>query len=310
LGLVPGNIHLPNTLVRDLHRSLQADEGILGFSNDNKCQFLPVKILELGQKPGDPERIVSVASGNNHLLVLTSHGNIYTWGAGEQSQLGRRVIGRRKIHGLVPEKVTLGTRSRRAVIIGAGNNHSFAVDDHGDVWGWGLNSMGQTGTGYAFSSDAEVFLPRKVIGLSKEELGGDTIVQIVGGDHHTLFLTSAGQVYACGRSNVGQLGLPDDHPAFKDRPFSDFLPVPVLVPFPDDDDPVVQISAGAHNNTAVTKDGALYAWGQGVNNELGVGGDSEVRTPKVIVRREGGSWAAVSASCGGQHTVGLFRKKT
>jgi regulator of chromosome condensation len=273
-----------------------------------KHQFIPVPILELKEKPGDTEKVSSIAAGGNHLLVLTTHGNIYTWGAGEQSQLGRKVLERRKIHGTVPEKVTLGNRSRKAVKIGAGSFHSFAIDERGDVWAWGLNSMGQTGTGWESSDDSVVQLPQKVKRLSKEELGGDVVVQIAGGNHHTLFLTSEGKVYACGRSNAGQLGLEDDDVAFKDRIDPDFVPEPVLVTFPDPDDAIVNISSGLHNNMAITKSGALYCWGQGMQGELGVP-DEEVRTPRIIVRKEGGSWTAVSISCGGQHTLGLFRKK-
>ena len=250
----------------------------------------------------------AIAAGSNHILVLTTHGTILAWGAGEQAQLGRKVLERRKIHGTVPEKVTLGRRTRRAVKIGAGSFHSFAVDDKGDVWGWGLNSMGQTGTGYLSADDSVVQLPKKVKRLSKEELGGDTVVQIEGGNHHTLFLTESGKVYACGRSNAGQLGLADDDEAFQDPIDPDFVPEPFLVTFPDPEDPIVQISSGPHNNMAVTKAGALYCWGQGTQGELGVP-DEEVRTPRIIVRKEGGAWAAVSVSCGGQHTLGLFRKK-
>ncbi|TFK43674.1 regulator of chromosome condensation 1/beta-lactamase-inhibitor protein II [Crucibulum laeve] len=288
--------------------SFRAVEGSLGFSNGQRYQFTPVPILELSHKPGDYEKVSSIASGNNHLLVLTTHGNIYSWGAGEQSQLGRKVLERRKIHGTVPEKVTLGTRGRKAVAVGAGAFHSFAVDDKGDVWGWGLNSMGQTGTGFETDDDSVVQLPAKVQGLSKEELDGDVIVDIDGGDHHTLFLTKAGKVYSCGRSNGGQLGLDDDDVALKDRAFPDFLPEPALVTFPDSDDPVVQISCGPHNNAAVTKGGALYSWGQGTQGELGVP-EEEVTTPRVIVRKEGGAWHAAAVSCGGQHGLGLFRKK-
>ncbi|KAF4575118.1 hypothetical protein EYR36_006474 [Pleurotus pulmonarius] len=288
--------------------TFRANEGSLGFSSGHKHQYSPVPLLELPHKPGDSEKVSSIASGSNHLLVLTTHGNIYTWGAGEQSQLGRKLIERRKIHGTVPEKVTLGTRSRKAVVIGAGNYHSFAVDDQGDVWGWGLNTMGQSGTGYNSPSDDEVKLPTKVIGLSKEELKGETIVQIAGGEHHTLFLTSGGKVYACGRSNCSQLGLDDDDEALEDRPYPDFVPTPVQVTFPDDDDPIRNVSAGSHNSMAVSEGGALYVWGQGTQGELGVA-DEEVKTPRVIVRREGGSWAAVQVACGGQHTLGLFRSK-
>lgn len=262
----------------------------------------------LSHKPGDYEKVTAIAAGSNHLLVLTTHGSIYTWGAGEQSQLGRKVLERRKIHGTTPEKVTLGNRARKAIKVGAGSFHSFAVDESGDVWGWGLNSMGQIGTGYETSDDSVVQLPQKVKRLSKEELSGDTVVEIKGGSHHTLFLTAGGKVYACGRSNAGQLGLPDDDPAFNDRIDPDFLPEPTLVTFPEDDDPVVQISCGPHNNLAITAGGALYAWGQGTQGELGVP-DVEVKTPKTIVRRDGGSWSAVAVACGGQHTLGLFRSK-
>lgn len=252
-------------------------------------------------------------SGNNHLLILTTHGNVFALGAGEQGQLGRKVLERRKIHGTVPEKITLGTRSRKAVVIGAGNYHSFAVDDRGDVWGWGLNTMGQTGTGVTgkYDPNPEVQLPTKVIGLSKEELGGETVVEVVGGEHHTIFLTSGGRVFACGRSDGGQLGLEADDPALANREFPDFIAEPVQVKFPDGTrDPIVHISAGTHSNLAISEGGALYAWGEGNQGELGVGEGGEAPTPTVIVRREGGSWSALAAACGGQHTLGLFRKKT
>ncbi|PFH51391.1 hypothetical protein AMATHDRAFT_47104 [Amanita thiersii Skay4041] len=288
--------------------SFRVNEGSLGFSSGLKHQFVPVPILELSHKPGDIEKVSALAAGNNHLVVLTTHGNIYTWGAGEQAQLGRKVLERRKIHGTVPEKVTLGNRSRKAVVVGAGAFHSFAVDEDGNVWGWGLNSMGQTGTGYSTSDDSIVQSPQKIQILSREGLGGDLVVQIAGGEHHTLFRTLQGKVYACGRSNCGQLGLPDDDPAFLDHKDSDFIPEPVQITFPDPTDPIANISCGPHYNMAVTQGGALYCWGQGLQGELGVS-DEEVRTPKILVRKEGGKWFAAAVSCGGQHTLGLFRRK-
>jgi len=63
----------------------------------------------------------------------------------------------------------------------------------------------------------------RVVGLSRAELRenapegseGDeeTVVQIEGGSDHTLFLTSQGCVFSCGRSIDGQLGLPQDYPS-------------------------------------------------------------------------------------------------
>jgi len=47
---------------------------------------------------------VALAAGNNHLLTLTSHGDVYAFGTGEDGQLGRKIIGRRKINGTYPKR--------------------------------------------------------------------------------------------------------------------------------------------------------------------------------------------------------------
>jgi len=287
--------------------SFRAAEGALGFSGGSKNQLTPTPILTLPPKEG--EKVASVSAGNNHLVVLTTHGQIYTWGAGEQGQLGRKIMDRHKIHGTNPEKVTLRSRSLKAKVVGAGAYCSFAVDEKGDVWAWGLNNMGQTGTGYEGENETMVLQPMKVSELSKEKLGGATVIQIAGGEHHTLFLTSDGRVFACGRANCGQLGLPSDHEAFKEPENEGIVDIPTLVPFGDAKDPIVHISAGIHNNLAVSAAGALYSWGQGTQGELGVGDETDAPTPQMIVRREGGLWKTVIAECGGQHSMALLRKK-
>lgn len=287
-------------------------EGLLGFSGTQKHQYRPIPVVNLMSKPGEAERFVDVVAGNDHVVVLTTHGNIYTWGTGERGQLGRKVLERHKLTATTPERIVIGTRANRAVCVGAGSYTSFAVDADGTVWGWGANSTGQAGTGLSASDEREVHVPQKVVGLSSTELGNDeAVVQISGGDDHTLFLTSRGRVFACGLSIGGQLGLADDDDAFRGRTFPDFLDKPALVTLPDDpeDDPVVQISAGTRTSMAITQNGALYMWGEGSQSELGAGDEEMLRTPTATVRKEG-SWRAVMGSCGGQHALALLQKKS
>ncbi|KAI0309756.1 regulator of chromosome condensation 1/beta-lactamase-inhibitor protein II [Amylostereum chailletii] len=290
--------------------TFKGNNGYVGFPNGAHKQFVPMPILALPD-----EKLADAVAGPNHVLLLTTLGNVFTFGSGEEGQLGRRVIERRKIHGTVPEKIVVGGRGRKMVTVGTGWNHSFAVDTEGVVWGWGVNNHGQTGTGVHPQhpqTDFNFSTPRQVLGLSSDELDGDVVTQIAGGQAHTVFLTSRGRVYACGLSDEGRLGLADDDVAFEDRAFEDSLPVPARVTFPDgDDDPVVQVSCGTNHTLAVTRDGAMYSWGRQVQGELGLNSEEGfVKTPTTVVKRSGGAYAAVMASAGGTHCLALLRKRS
>ncbi|KAI0346830.1 RCC1/BLIP-II [Trametopsis cervina] len=287
--------------------TFRASGGVLGFSGGLMHQFLPIPVLELKSKPGDVEKFVEVAAGNDHVVVLTTHGNVYTWGVGERGQLGRKVLERHKIHATSPERIVIGKRSTRVVFIGAGAYTSFAVDEFCNVWGWGANNCGQTGTGFVNgSTDMEVHLPKRVLGLCPEDLGSDAhVTKIAGGDDHTLFLTSQGDVYACGLSLNGRLGLASDDPAFEERTIPDFLDKPVLVTFPDDV-VIIDISAGTRTSMAISDMGVLYMWGEGAQSELGAGDAEVLETPTPIAPK--GRWLATAGACGGQHTLALFRE--
>ena len=87
-------------------------------------------IMELPVKPGDMEKFVAVAAGNNHLIAMTTQGNVYTWGAGEQGQLGRKVIERRKIHGTVNTK-TVKEQARGGQVTSLTRNYIPMVSEYG-----------------------------------------------------------------------------------------------------------------------------------------------------------------------------------
>ena len=190
----------------------QSNDGILGFDGvpgHSAYQFTPIAIPAFQR---NKIQIVQVACGADHVLALTSTGHVYVWGNGQQNQLGRRIIERRKLNGLEPERLGL----RNIVQVAAGMYHSFAMDSNGVVWAWGLNTFHQTGLTAAKGGDEEmVMIPAQVDGLSPDQHGGSKVVQISGGEHHSLFLFDNGEVWACGRSDSHQCGLGPDHPGTK-----------------------------------------------------------------------------------------------
>ncbi|KAF8588636.1 RCC1/BLIP-II [Ramaria rubella] len=191
--------------------SFRSSDGLLGFDGkvgSSKTQITPLPIPAL-----KPYQFVSVACGTDHVVALTTAGHVYTWGSGQAAQLGRRIIERRKVNGLSPERLAL----RNIVLIGTGSYHSFAVNAKGIVYAWGLNSLKQTGISEEKGGDEDIIWhPTEVDALHPSKLEGRKVVQISGGEHHSLFLLDDGSVWGCGRCDGHEVGLAKDHPAMKD----------------------------------------------------------------------------------------------
>ncbi len=174
------------------------------------------------------------------------------------------------------------------------------------VYSCGLNSYGQLGLGHV----ENVTVPEEVEGLT-----GKGVVSVVGGSQHCVALTRAGEVFAFGRGDSGQLGLSagaEDRHAHLPVGASAFHPVQI--------DPArfggaaaVQVTANGTSSGCVTAGGTLYTWGFGESGQLGNNGAGDENFPFQVNNRgaEGkgaGDLKKIlvrSAGLGGQHLVVL-----
>lgn len=98
-------------------------------------------------------------------------------------------------------------------MIGCGGFHSFAVSSNGTVYAWGLNSFHQLGVEtVSGGDDFTIPTPTEVASLHPDNHGGAKVIQIAGGEHHTLFLFNNGEVFVCGRADSSTTGLAENHP--------------------------------------------------------------------------------------------------
>ena len=70
------------------------------------------------------------------------------------------------------------------------------------MFSWGLNTHGQLGLGNKFNCS----IPTRIKELDPD---GDPVVEISGGEHHSIASTKAGVVYCWGRNDEGQVGCGD-----------------------------------------------------------------------------------------------------
>jgi regulator of chromosome condensation len=143
-----------------------------------------------------------VASGSHHTLALTECGKVYGWGDAESGKIGRMLNTRNKNYqALKIEKVG----AKAATDIFCGNQHSFYINDKHQVFAWGLNNHGQLGTGNKFNSS----VPTRIKDLDPYE--GDYVVELAGGEHHSIARTKDGVVYCWGRNDEGQVACGDTY---------------------------------------------------------------------------------------------------
>lgn len=85
------------------------------------------------------------------------------------------------------------------------------------------------------------------------------------GEAHTVFLSTDGEVFACGNSDNGRLGTnkKDQHEL---RPVS--LDAKAF-----NNEQIIQVCAGCTHTIALTASGVVYAWGRNEKGQLGMGSD-------------------------------------
>ncbi|GJN25424.1 hypothetical protein PR202_gb13248 [Eleusine coracana subsp. coracana] len=165
------------------------DYGRLGLGA-LESQWSPTACPFFLDRAGDPP--VSLACGGAHTLFLTQSGRVFATGLNDFGQLG---IGSSVTHTLEPVEI-LGIQEK-VVEIAAGNHHSCAVSEDGNLFIWGRNSSGQLGLGK--SAGKLVSTPTKV-----DYLADCRIKMAALGSEHSIAVT--GKVLSWGAAGAGRLG--------------------------------------------------------------------------------------------------------
>lgn len=273
--------------------SFRDSHGNMGLTLEGNKR-LPIEVI-----PG--VKSVDIASGGDHLVILTENGHVYTVGCAEQGQLGR--ISTRAASGesrrgktdlLQPGIVTLKGKKVLADAIWASTYCTYFKDrSTSRIFAFGLNNYCQLGIPNPSENVVKpVFVP---------ELTSFTDVKTIdGGQHHTLVLKTDNKVHVIGRKEYGRLGLGEVSEDAKN-----VTAIPALA-----DKKVVEICCGESTSFAVTDKGELYAWGMGSNQQLGTGSEDDEQTPVQINSKQVQGKRILKVSSGGQHSLFLVEEES
>ena len=230
--------------------------GKLGHG-DEATVWLPRKIDAL-----DGERIVEVSAGQQHNLVRSAKGHVYSFGSGFGGKLGHGDQSSR----FVPERVRVlcdGADDVEATVsaVAAGSFHSLVVTSDGALFSFGHGLQLQLGHGVRQGE----LSPRRVEALSCVK-----VVAAAGGENHTLIIDEEGCVYSCGAgearsaSSSAWLGGWLGHGDFEEQRLPKQIAALTGIR-------VLAVAAGSRHSVVLADGGAVYTFGAGEGGKLGHG---------------------------------------
>ena len=268
-------------------------EGVFSLGNNSYGQCgvpseLNAKeysILKVHKIEDISENIKEVVCGQDHTMLLSSEGKVYSFGWSADGQTGLGHYNNQYTPCLVKGDI----ENENIVQLSCAADCVLAVSDKGDVFGWGNSEYAQLNLATDQQQINSPTFLKMNIGKVKQVASGGTMCAV---------LNEQGQVYVWGYGILGQ------------GPCVTSSRIPTLLPEPlfganefSCDIEVEQIACGLSHFAAITNKGHLYMWGKNRSNCLGLNDEHDQFFPlKVSVPAE-----VIKVSCGVDHTATLCR---
>ncbi|XP_076159820.1 RCC1 and BTB domain-containing protein 1 isoform X3 [Alosa pseudoharengus] len=186
---------------------------------------------------------------------------------------------------IVPKKLDI-LSGKKVVSLSYGSGpHVLLATEDGDLYAWGHNGYSQLGNGTTNQGVAPV--------LVTTNLQSKRITEVSCGSHHSMALTSEGEVYAWGYNNCGQVGSGSTANQPTPRKVSNCL----------QNKHVVSLTCGQTSSMAVVDNGEVYGWGYNGNGQLGLGNNGNQLTPCRLAALQG--YCVLQIASGYAHTLAL-----
>ena len=233
------------------------------------------------------KRLVQVACGSFHTVVVRTDGMCYSWGLDEGGLLGspekkNPVSGFIRIEGRPMMIYYFKSMSIRILHVSCGASHTLATDSSGDVYSWGVGNYGNLGHG----DTATVDRPKLI-----DVLKGKMIKMTGAGSKHSLAISSKGDLFSFGHGDNGRLGNNERRGCLAPEIVGGIL----------DGVFIVYCDAGEAHSAIIDDNGVLYMFGAGSYGRLGLGEESDALVPTSVdtLRKH----KIVMVSCGAFHTM-------
>ena len=258
----------------------QLGRGALGHSS---CVRTDDCILDIGAID-NIDNAVMIATGYKHNLVLTEDGTVWAFGKNSTGQLGDGTTDSSNVP--VQVDFSAANNAGRIIQVVASSDSAYALDDKGQVWGWGTDDYANLGRGAACKisegCDNVTATPVRIpviapmtdnlahqANIDTTNTNDEKVIQIAAGRDHVLALTNHNSVYGWGLNAQSQVGYGTTPSTGSNTVWDSTVTLPTKLPWFEDKE-VQQIYANGNTSYALLTNGKLYPWGMfGETNSAG-----------------------------------------
>ncbi|XP_062227207.1 PH, RCC1 and FYVE domains-containing protein 1-like isoform X2 [Phragmites australis] len=260
--------------------------GLLGHGS-NVSHWIPKRV----SGPLEGLQVSAVSCGTWHTALITSSGQLYTFGDGTFGVLGH---GNRESISYPKEVESL--KGLRTISVSCGVWHTAAVVEviisqsnasSGKLFTWGDGDKYRLGHGDRSS---------KLIPTCVSSLIDYNFHKAACGHTLTIGLTTSGHIFTVGSSVYGQLGNPNNDGRY-----------PRLVEQKLGGGGVVEVACGSYHVAILTNAGEVYTWGKGANGRLGHGDIADRKVPTLVEALRDRSVKRIA--CGSSLTAAICQHK-
>ncbi|KAK2182866.1 hypothetical protein NP493_331g00003 [Ridgeia piscesae] len=220
-------------------------------------------------------------NSGNEAIIITKDDDVFAIGSNSSGCLGLGDM----TSGLEPRMIEpLCKKGIVGLAYGSGP-HILAYTSGGDVYSWGHNGYCQLGNGGTNQGQSPSLVSTNLLGRK--------VIEVACGSHHSMALTSDGEIFAWGQNNCGQVGTGS----------TSNQPTPRKVTACIGHRKAVNIACGQTSSMAVLDNGDIFGWGYNGNGQLGLGNNVNQPNPCRVAGLTGVFITQVV--CGYAHTLAL-----
>ncbi|MCX6875987.1 MAG: cadherin-like beta sandwich domain-containing protein [Verrucomicrobia bacterium] len=295
-GVLAGKTLIAVTCGDNHTLALCADGALAAWGSNSSGQLgdgtttnrnAPVLVNTTGVLSG--RKVVAIASGFNHNLVLCADGTLAAWGSNGYGQLGNGNTTTSSVPMLVNRTGVLAVKT--IVAVAAGMEHCLVMCADHTLAAWGNNNYSQLGDGTTTSSSVPVLVNQS------GALTGKSVSTIAAGAQHNLVLCADGTLAGWGANSYGQLG--------DGNSYTSGVPMAVNQSGVLIGRAIAEIHAGIQHGLVRCADNSLVAWGGNGYGQLGNNSNTTSTVPVLVNNPAAQNGRCGGASAGGYHSLAV-----